>query len=173
MWSLSCLVGEPTELYGPHRVAQARTQWGGPAHQAQWLVQPERRWWQLCRPRQTSSWLLWMPIVPLQPWSGEHVSVGLWEQAVAALNPRVIAFPFGGRAHRPTMVPRSDSGSDSTADRDHSRLRIHSSSTHPAVEGRFCNKILSVRKGTNPPQEIVWRSILTLQTRRKKINTQK
>ena len=57
------------------------------------------------------SWLPQMPIVPLWPQSGEHISVGLWEQMAAALSPHVITFPSSGRAHSAAAVPRSGPGS--------------------------------------------------------------
>lgn len=41
--------------------------WEAPAHQGEQLIWPRRRWQQICAPRQTSSQLMQMPIVPLQP----------------------------------------------------------------------------------------------------------
>ena len=85
---------------------------GRPAYQAQQLVQPRRIWQQIYMPGQTSSQMLQMPMVPLQPQRGEHASLALWNQAMAALKPCMITFPFSSRAHRVASIPRSGPDSD-------------------------------------------------------------
>ena len=46
--------------------------------------------------------------------------------------PHVIAFPSGGRPHRATAVPKRGQAWSGTADRDSSRLRLHSPCPPPA-----------------------------------------
>ena len=58
-------------------LVMAQTQWGGPDHEAQQLVQPRSRWWQICMPMWMNFQVLWTPMVLLRPWREESVLAGL------------------------------------------------------------------------------------------------
>ena len=56
--------------------------------------------------------MLRMPIVLLWSQSWEHIWAGLSEQVGAAQSLHVIAFSFGGKPHRASVITRSGLGSD-------------------------------------------------------------
>ena len=130
-WLLSHPVGEPTVLPQSQVVALAWIQWGGLAHQAQLLVWHRRRWWRICRPRQMSSQLLQMPLVPLWPWGGKHISAGTWEQVAEALSPAQSLPHLVGEHTELLQCERVVQDLTGTANRHHSRLKIYSSCPLP------------------------------------------